>query len=276
MTILRAIATAIAHKTARRNPALRHPSDGASVCRSTLFRSWTPSPAPHRRRPRPTGRYQTGNGGACGARESRTPRTAHRTRRCHRGRSRVPEPAAGVRRRIAEPGPPRPAGAAFRLPAAWGSCAHLQMVPCLRKGAPAGDAPCESGGNAVARGQLDFAMAAIGNLYPTPQAAAGPQARRDRVLPSPLFLVSEPEPAWIMPTAGTFMRGRHAARPECMAPPRTARPQPGGKSGRICACFRELREDGCLRRRPGLRHCAASLSTMPGPFGSLIARRAAR
>ena len=32
-------------------------------------------------------------------------------------------------------------------------------------------------------------------------------------------------------------------RPECMAPPRTARPQPGGESGRICAGFGELHQE---------------------------------
>ncbi len=96
-----------------------------------------------------------------------------------------------------------------------------------------------------------------------------------RVLPSPFLPVSEPGPAWIMPAAGTFMRRRHGARPECMAPPRIARPQPGGEPGRICAGFREMgEEDGCLRGRAGLRDRAGSRSTMAGQSGSLIARRA--
>ena len=59
-----------------------------------------------------------------------------------------------------------------------------------------------------------------------------------RILPSPLLLVTESGPAWIMPVAGIFMRRRHAMRPECMAPPRIARPQPGGESARIRAAFR--------------------------------------
>ena len=33
------------------------------------------------------------------------------------------------------------------------------------------------------------------------------------VPPSPPVLISEPGPAWIMPVAGTFMRGRHALKP---------------------------------------------------------------
>ena len=190
LTILRAIAIAIAHKMARRNPALRHPADGTSDCRSTPFRSWTSVPAPHRRRPRRTGRYQDGNGGACRAPETKAPRTALRARRCGWSPNRLPEPAAAIRRqRAAEPGPVRPAGdrrepagcvarAAFRFPAAWVSCAHLLAIPCLRWGASTVDALHESGGNAAARGQLDFAMAAIGNLYPAPQAAAGPRPVR--------------------------------------------------------------------------------------------------
>ncbi len=57
------------------------------------------------------------------------------------------------------------------------------------------------------------------------------------VLPFPLLLVSEPGPAWIMPGAGTFTHRQHAARPECIVPPRIARPKTGGESGRICAAF---------------------------------------
>ena len=108
------------------------------------------------------------------------------------------------------------------------------MVPCLRRGAPAGGTLHESGGNAVPCVQLHFPMPSIGHAY-----RRVPQRSRTgaRVLPSPLLLVSEPGPAWIMPVAGTFMRRRHAARPECMAPPRIARPQPGGESRRICAAF---------------------------------------
>ncbi len=66
-----------------------------------------------------------------------------------------------------------------------------------------------------------------------PQAATGLLAPPDRVLPSPFLLVSEPGPAWIMPVAGTFMHRRHAARPDCMAPPRIARPRLWGEPGRI-------------------------------------------
>ncbi len=125
--------TVIVRNPAPRAPAPRRPRDGASHCRSTLFLSWTPARTPDRRDPRRTGRYQARNGGRRGAPERRTPRTAVRARRCHRGRSRLPEPAAGVRRRrIAEP------GAAFRFPAAWASCAHLPAIPCLRRRASAG------------------------------------------------------------------------------------------------------------------------------------------
>ncbi|MDE2913451.1 MAG: hypothetical protein OXL68_11085 [Paracoccaceae bacterium] len=34
-----------------------------------------------------------------------------------------------------------------------------------------------------------------------------------RFIASPPLLISEPGPAWIMPVAGTFMRGRHALKP---------------------------------------------------------------
>ena len=130
------------------------------------------------------------------------------------------------------------AGVAFPLPTAWGSCTHLPMVPCLRRGASAGDAALqESGGNAVARGQLHFSMQAIGGAYRRAPRRSRPGPR---VLPSPLLLVSGPGPAWIMPLAGTFMRRRHAPRPECKAPPLIARPQPGGESGRIRAAFRRI------------------------------------
>ena len=236
--------TVIVRNPAPRAPAPRRPRDGTSDCLSALFRFRTLAPTPDRRDPRRTGRYQAGNGGRRGAPERRTPPTAVRARRCHRGRSRLPEPAAGVRRRrTAEP------GAAFRSPAAWASCAHLPTIPCPRRRAPAGDALQESGGNAAARGQLDFAMAAIGSPYPAPQAATGLPAPPDRVLPSPLLLVSEPASAWIMPVAETFMRMRHAARPERMAPPRIARPQTGGEAGRIRGDFGGSQEDGCLRHR---------------------------
>ena len=213
---------------------MRHPDSGANHCRSALSRPRTPARAPDRRRPRPAGRYRDGNERVGGAPESRTPRTALRERRCHRGQSRAPEPAAGIRRRTAEPGPARPAGVAFRLPAAWVSCAHLQMVPCLRRGAPAGDTLHESGGNAVPCVQLHFPMPSVCDAYRRGhrQGRIGPC-----VLPSPLLLVSGPGPVWIMPTAGIFMRAGHAAMPECMAPPRIARPQPRGESGGNCAAL---------------------------------------
>ena len=273
LTTLRSIVTAIARKTARRKPPLRHPRNGASHCLSTPFRFRTLAPTPDRRRPRPTGRYQTGNAGDCGAPETRTPRTAIRARRCHRGRSRVPEPAAGVRRRTAEPGPSRTAaGVACRLPAAWVWCAHLPMVPCPCRGASAGYALQESGGNAAARGQLDFAMAAIGNLYLASQAATGLPAPPDRVLPSPFLLVSEPGPVWIMPIAALFMRSRHAMRPECMAPPRIARPQPGGEAGRIRAAFRRMAAKagafGIERRRDRTGHAQRRVVEMDVAVGS--------
>ena len=40
------------------------------------------------------------------------------------------------------------------------------------------------------------------------------------------------------------------AKPECMALPRIARPQPRGELRRIRAAFRRSREDGCLQRCP--------------------------
>ena len=80
------------------------------------------------------------------------------------------------------------------------------------------------------------------------RASAGDTLQQSgrNAVPDPAFsllrflLVSEPGPAWIMPVAGTFMRGPHDARPECMAAPRIARPQPGGEAGRICAAFRRI------------------------------------
>ena len=68
-------------------------------------------------------------------------------------------PGAGARRSTIRECGPEPAGARIA-------------------GASTVDALHESGGNAAARGQLDFAMAAIGNLYPAPQAAAGPRPVR--------------------------------------------------------------------------------------------------
>ncbi len=150
LTILRSIATAIAHKTARRNPSLRRLRGDASDCCYTFFWLRALAQTPDRRRPRPTDRYQAGNGGAWGTPETRTPRTAILARRCDRGRSRVPEPAVGVRRRqTPELGPARPAGdacelegslagVAFRFPAAWVSCPHLSVVPCLGRGCRSG------------------------------------------------------------------------------------------------------------------------------------------
>ena len=108
----------------------------------------------------------------------------------------------------------------------------------------------ESGGNTVARGQLHFSMPSIGGAY-----RRAPQRTRPgpRVLPSPLLLVSGPGPAWIMPLPGTFMRRRHVPRPECMAPPRTARPQPGGEVGRIRAGFWRVAPKRALSATPPAR-----------------------
>ena len=61
LTYLRAIATAIARKTARRNPVWRRLHSGASGCHSKVFQSWTRSPASDGRHRRRTGRYQAGH-----------------------------------------------------------------------------------------------------------------------------------------------------------------------------------------------------------------------
>ena len=68
----------------------------------------------------------------------------------------------------------------------------------------------ESGGNAVACVQLHLLMPSIGDAY-----RRAPQRGwfGSCVLPAPFLLVSEPGPAWIMPVAGTFMRGRHVPWP---------------------------------------------------------------
>ena len=121
--------------------------------------------------------------------------------------------------------------------AAWASWAHLPTIPCLRRGASAGGALRASGGNAAARGQLVYSMPSIGDAYRQAPQQSWPG---HCVLPSLLLLVSGPEPAWIMPLAGTFMRRRHVSRPESMAPPRIARPQPGGEARRICTAYRRI------------------------------------
>ena len=232
LTRLRPIMTVIGRNPGRQTPAPRRFGGGANGCEYGVFRFPAPAQARDGRPARPTGRPGAEHGGRCDAPERNTPRTAVRARRCHRGRSRVPEPAAGIRRRrTAEP------GAAFRFSAAWTSCAHLPAIPCLRRGASQGDALHQSGGNAAARGQLHFSMPSM----PSIGDAHRPAPRRSRpgacVPPFPLLLVTGPGPAWIMPVAGTFMRRRHATKPESMAPPRIARPQPRGQSGRICAAF---------------------------------------
>ena len=204
LTILFLITTVIGSNPPRRIPVPRRPGDGANHCTFEVFRSPAPARAGDRRPARKTGRPGAGNGGRSGAPERRTPRTALRAQRCHRGRSRVPEPGAGVRRRrIAKPRPARPsgdgreptrpaAGVAFRFPAAWGSCAHFPIVPCLRRArASAGDALQQTGGNATARSQLDLLMSAIGDAY---------RARRREAGPDPAFsllrssLLANPEP----------------------------------------------------------------------------------
>ena len=151
LTILFLITTVIGSNPPRRIPVPRRPGDGANHCSTEIFRSPAPPLAGDRRPARNTGRPGAGNGGRCGAAERRTPRTAHRARRCRRGRSRVPEPAAADRRRrIAKPRPARPsgggreparpaAGVAFRCPAAWVSCAHFPASPCLRRARASGD-----------------------------------------------------------------------------------------------------------------------------------------
>ena len=98
------------------------------------------------------------------------------------------------------------------------------MVPYPCRGASAGDALRESGGNATARGA-----------------------------------------SWIFQwrLLETLIRRRR--------PPRIARPQSGEDREEVVARLGELHEDGCLRCRR-----AAFLSTTSGPFGSSIARRAAR
>lgn len=63
--------------------------------------------------------------------------------------------------------------------------------------------------NAAGRGQLDFATAAIENPYPTPQAAAGPPDRPERVLAFPLPLDSGAAREMKMPMRAGFMPARY-------------------------------------------------------------------
>ncbi len=76
-------------------------------------------------------------------------------------------------------------------------------------------------------------MAAIGNLYPTPQAAAGPSGPRS---PLPLSLDSGPVREVKMPVSAGFIPGRHGA--ETRQPADRSNPQsvekpdgPGNSSG---------------------------------------------
>ena len=113
---------------------------------------------------------------AWGAPETGMPRTAVRARRCRRGLNRVARPAA-------EPGPARPAeerraparraaGRRSRCPHVSVSHAHHPVLPCLDRGASAGDALRSQVGTRACRRQLDLLIDAIGNPYPAPQAAA--------------------------------------------------------------------------------------------------------
>ena len=68
----------------------------------------------------------------------------------------------------------------------------------------------ESGGHAVPVQPFAFSNGADRRRLSEVAAASEPEPC---VLPSPLVLISEPERAWIMPVAGTFMRDRHAPKP---------------------------------------------------------------
>ena len=240
LTRLLPITTIIGSNPARRIPAPRRPGDGANHCNSGVFGSPAPALARDGRHARQAGRAGAGKGGCRGAPRRSAPRRALRARRCRRGRNQCPEPAAGVRRRrTAEPGPARSAGdrLASRCPAAWASYAHLPTIPCFRRRPSEGDTLQASGGNAVPCVQLHFPMPSFADCL----SAGRPGSY---VLHSPLFLVSEPGSAWIMPGTGTFMRPRHAARPASMAPPGIARPRLWGEPGRSSAAF-----PGIARRR---------------------------
>lgn len=147
----------------------------------------------------------------------------------------------GASRRVPRPG----SRSVFRLP---GFRAHIsRWFRSLRWRASQADALQESGGNAAAWGQLDFSMPPTGyaHLRVPQRSRPGP-----RVLPSPLLLVSEPGPAWIMPLpehscAGGMPRGRSVWRCRGLRVPNL-----GEKQEEFVPRFRELREDGCLRRRP--------------------------
>ena len=254
--------TVIGRNPARRKPAPRRSGGGASDCLSTLFRSSD---------------VQLGRATCVGrARQADIKRRKWRPMRRSGEKnaalrlsvrgvvigagavSRNPLPGSGG-------GGPRNRAAAFRFPAAWASCAHLPTIPCLRRRASAGDTLQESGGSAAARGQLDFAMAAIGNPYPAPQAATGLPTPPDRVLPSPLLLVSEPASAWIMPGLPEHSCAAGMPRaPECMAPPRIARPQTWGKIGKNSWRFRRM----ARRRKPSASSARGTAPAAPGVASS--------
>ena len=127
--ILRSIATAIAHKTARRSPAPRRPGDGANDCRSTLSRSRMPAQAPVRLCARPTG-DPTGESSArrcpSRARIRRPPRI--RGSRIGRHDGHGPRPCAG--RKPACGSPDTDAGVAKDAIAI--SSRHRQSMPSRR------------------------------------------------------------------------------------------------------------------------------------------------
>ena len=129
LTLLRAIAIAIAHETTRRSPALRRPDVGATYWRSVVLRPRTSAQVPDERGARATARRNAGNrprpgirghrvgrfdgggiGRGCATAETRPPRTDSRARRWRRGWNELPQPAARFRHRGAEPGAARPAG----------------------------------------------------------------------------------------------------------------------------------------------------------------------
>ena len=124
------IATAIAHKTARRNPAPRRPGGGANDCRSTLFRSRPPAQAPDRRCARrngaPTGESSAGRCPSRG-RIHRPPRIRGNRIGCHSGRG----PRSCARGQPARVPPDADAG--FAEDAIVMSGRHRRLTPSRRR-----------------------------------------------------------------------------------------------------------------------------------------------
>ena len=241
LTSLRAIAIAIAHKTARRSPALRRPDVGATHWRSVVFRPRTPAQVPD-------GQAQCRESPPAGhSRESHRALWQRRNRTCPCGcgnktaahgwpcaalasglkrapatRCPVPAPWRGT-----EPGAPGRGRARASVSRAresvpvsdWRRGARSSTdSPCLDRGASAGDARPSQAGTRAVHGHMDVPLGAIGESHRVPA----------RVLPCPPPLDSGRARKMKMPSRAQSMPGRYPVESRRGGRPGPARDTGGG------------------------------------------------